>query len=358
MKNIVIYLILIFGIGLIGSCKKENNNPVLDMSKTVAPVLQKPADGANIVLKEENADSVITFEWTATQYNVEDLQNTTYVLQMDLADSNFSKPVDLLSTTALSYEATEGDLNKRLIGLGMEPEKTYAVEFRVMSYLVQDNPDTKVYSAVNSLQMTPYKATQPSSGPDTLWVPGDYQGWNPAEAPNVYSNENNGQYKGWIYFPEGGTFEFKFTSAPDWNHTNFGFGGEGVLDTDPGAGNLKVPGEGNYLLSIDTVALTWGHELQNFALIGSFGDCDWGCDEPLTWDADNQLWTVTMTFKAGDEFKWRANGEWTVNLGNATDPPDGTLSQDGSNIVIDTDGTYTVNLILSESVPRYEIIQE
>jgi len=65
-----------------------------------------------------------------------------------------------------------------------------------------------------------------------------------------------------------------------------------------------------------------------------------------------------MTFAAGDEFKWRANGDWALNLGNATDPPDGTLSQDGSNIVIDADGTYTVNLILSESVPRYELIKE
>ena len=358
MKNIVIYLILIFGIGLIASCEKENNNPVLDLSKTVAPVLQKPANGTSMVLKEENADSIVAFEWTAAQYDVNDLQNTTYVLQMDLADSNFSKPVDLLSTTELSYETTEGTLNSKLISLGMEPDQSYAVEFRVLSYILQNNPETWVYSPVNSVNMTAYEASQPGGGPDTLWVPGDYQGWNPAAAPNVYSVENNGKYKGWIYFPDGGTFEFKFTSAPDWAHTNFGDGGGFNLDTDPGAGNLKVPGTGNYLLSIDTVALTWGYELQNFALIGSFGTCDWGCDEPLTWDEDNQLWTITMTFSAGDEFKWRANADWTVNLGNATDPPDGTLSQDGSNIVVDEDGTYVVNLILSESVPRYEMIKQ
>ncbi|NOX87052.1 MAG: hypothetical protein GXO86_14015 [Chlorobi bacterium] len=356
MKNIVFYLIVIFGIGLISSCEKVNNNPVLDMSKVIAPELQKPADGSALVLKEENADSVVAFQWTATQYNVEGLQNTTYILQMDFADSNFNKPVDLVSTTGLSYEMTEGAINKRLVSLGMEPDQTYAVAFRILSFLVQNSPDTWVYSKINSVSMTPYKATQPpGEGPDTLWVPGDYQGWNPAAAPNIYSIPKDGKYKGWVYFPDGGTFEFKFTSAPDWNHTNFGYGGDFVLDTDPGAGNLKVPGTGNYLLTIDTVALTWGYELQNFALIGTFNN--WEGDEPLTWDDANQWWTITISFTAGTEFKWRANADWAVNFGD-NDPPDGTLVQDGANIVVDSDGTYTINLILSESVPRYEIIKQ
>ncbi len=357
MKKITLLLIVIFGIGWVYSCKKVNNNPVLDMSRTVAPVLQQPAGSSDLVLTEDKADSLVNFVWTSTQYNVGDLQNATYILQADLPDSNFTHPLELVSTTDLTYEITQGSINKKFTNIfGLVPDVPHGVEFRVLSYINQKNTDTWVYSGVNAVSVTTYKGTEPPSGPDTLWVPGDYQGWDPAAAPNVYSVDHDGKYKGYVYFPDGGSFEFKFTSAPDWNHTNFGYGGEGILVTDDGAGNLKVPGTGNYLLSIDTLALTWGQELQNFALIGSFGDCDWGCDEPLTWDVDNQWWTITMSFKAGDEFKWRANGDWPVNLGD-NDPPDGTLVQDGANIVIDTDGSYTINLILSGSVPRYEIIQ-
>jgi hypothetical protein len=213
---------------------------------------------------------------------------------------------------------------------------------------------TIMESDVVSVHYTPYEPpTPPPTGPDSLWVPGDYQGWNPAAAPNVFSQEHDGIYNGYIYFPPGGTFEFKFTSAPDWGHTNFGNGGDGVLDTDPGAGNLTVPGEGTYYMTVDTLALTWEYAVRNFALIGSFNE--WAGDEPMTWDEANWAWTITRSFPAATEFKWRANGEWTYNLGD--NGADGTLEQDGANIVIENAGTYTINLYLYQPVPTYEIIE-
>ena len=227
------------------------------MSRTVAPVLQQPAGSSDLVLTEDKADSLVNFVWTSTQYNVGDLQNATYILQADLPDSNFTHPLELVSTTDLTYEITQGSINKKFTNIfGLVPDVPHGVEFRVLSYINQKNTDTWVYSGVNAVSVTTDKGTEPPSGPETLWVPGDYQGWDPAAAPNVYSVDHDGKYKGYVYFPDGGSFEFKFTSAPDWKHTNFGYGGEGILVTDDGAGNLKVPGTGNYLLSIDTLALT------------------------------------------------------------------------------------------------------
>jgi hypothetical protein len=357
MKNMltmkkILYLIMIIGIGLFTSCEKENNNPVLDLGKIVPPVLTEPADGSELVLSEEHATDTVLFKWSAAQYNVEGLPATTYLLQADLADSNFSNPKNLVSTTDLEFKVSQEALNLALVNMGLEAGQIYDIEFRVMSYLVQQNPDTWVTSDSNRVAVTTYAGTP--AEPAVLWVPGDYQGWDPASAPNIFSPAHDNKYAGFIYFPPGGTFEFKFTSAPDWAHINYGDGGEGMLDTDPGAGNLKVPGEGNYYLTVDTDALTWGSKLRNYALIGSFND--WAADEPLTWDNDNWRWEITRDFEANTEFKWRANGEWTYNLGDSGNG-DNTLSQDGANIVIENPGNYTIYLYLYEPVPRYEIIQ-
>jgi len=72
------------------------------------------------------------------------------------------------------------------------------------------------------MTVTPYQViiNYPS-----LWVPGDYQGWNPASAPKVSSKFGNGNYEGYVNIPSGGTYAFKFTSDPDWNHTNYGRSG-------------------------------------------------------------------------------------------------------------------------------------
>ncbi len=352
MKKIF-YLIAIIGIGMLYSCEKENDNPVLDLTKTIPPAITEPADGAAIVLAEETATDSVTFKWSATQYSIDGLPATTYVLQADLADSNFAHAKNLVSTAGLEFSVTQENLNIALVNLGIEAGQSADLEFRVLSFLNQNNPDTWTQSEVITVNFTTYQGTP--AEPGKLWVPGDYQGWNPATAPNIFSPEHNGFFTGYIYFPEGGTYQFKFTSAPDWNHTNFGSAGDGLLTTENGTNNnLEVPDWGNYYLTADTNNLTWSYELRNFALIGTFNN--WSGDEPLTWDDANWRWEITRDFEAGAEFKWRANGEWTINLGDSGNG-DNTLSQDGANIVIEEAGNYTIYLYLYEPVPRYEIVK-
>ncbi|MDR0506641.1 MAG: DUF5115 domain-containing protein, partial [Dysgonamonadaceae bacterium] len=48
-----------------------------------------------------------------------------------------------------------------------------------------------------------------------LYVPGGHQGWNPASAPIVYSQNLDWKFDGYVYMEAGN--EFKFTSDPDWN---------------------------------------------------------------------------------------------------------------------------------------------
>ena len=118
MKNLIIILLVITGLSVLISCEKETKDPVLDMTLTVKPAITLPSNGAALVLIKEEADNTLmTTEWTATQYNLTDLEATKYVLQMDLAGSNFENAIDLVTTEGTSVSTTVGQMNNTLLSL-------------------------------------------------------------------------------------------------------------------------------------------------------------------------------------------------------------------------------------------------
>ena len=274
---------------------------------------------------------------------------------MDIADSSFNNMKEIGSTTETSFSITVAEMNSKLLSLGLEANVARDIEFKVYAYINNETTYSDLFSTVFIFNATPYEAS--SGDYPKLWVPGDYQGWSPADAPNIYSFNNDGIFTGYIYFPEGGTYEFKFTSDPDWEHTNYGFETEGTLSTDPGAGNLSVPGPGGYEVIVDINNLTWSYTAENWGVIGEF--TSWAEDIDMEWDAENNY--LTLTYDVPDapdnRFKFRANDSWDVNLGDA-DPPDGTLVPGGADIPIPAPGVYTFNLILSGPVPTYEFIAQ
>ena len=179
-----------------------------------------------------------------------------------------------------------------------------------------------------------------------LWVPGDYQGWNPGSAPTLGSPNNDGVYESYINIPAGGSNQFKFTSQADFNGTNYGAGaGAGTLSTS--GGNLSVPSAGFYKINANTGALTWSATKVTWSLIGSFAASNWNNDISMTYDAGNKWWIGTITVTATDEFKFRANNNWTLNYGDTG--ADGSLEEGGDNIKNLTPGTHTITLFLNNS---------
>lgn len=355
MKKLSIIFILLIGLGLLLSCEKEETDPVLYIDQTTAPSLTQPAAGSAFVLKKDSAANIATtFAWNPAVYSLSDLEAVSYILQFDMVDSNFKNKVNLTATKQTEFEISVGDLNQHAIKVGAPTGEASDFEIRIYASISANSEYTEIYSGATSVTITPYEEVVEAA---KLWVPGDYQGWDPATAPNIFDYDNDGVYNGYIYFPEGGTYEFKFTSAPDWKHTNFGFGGEGILDTDPGAGNLSVPDFGGYSVEVDTVNLTWTYELQNWGVIGQW--LDWAEDIDMEWDADNQYLHVTVeNIPAAEDqrFKFRANDAWDINLG-AKDPDDGTLVPGGADIPIPDGGTIKFILRFTTEEPTYEIIQ-
>lgn len=177
-----------------------------------------------------------------------------------------------------------------------------------------------------------------------LWTPGPSNDWNQGASQLLYT-DNYVFYQGYVHIDS----EFKFTSAPDWAHTNFGYAADGKLSTDGGAGNMKTTQDGTpltnglYWCTADIVALTYtATPINSFGIIGDATDGGWDSETKMTPSEDFMTWTVTTTLKEGT-FKFRANDNWDINLGGALE----ALTPGADNIPVSTGQTGTVTITLN-----------
>ena len=78
-----------------------------------------------------------------------------------------------------------------------------------------------------------------------------------------------------------------------------------------------------------------------WAIIGSATPGGWGTETPMTYNYCKRVWSITIALTK-DEFKFRANNGWAVNLGD--DGADGKLEPNGANIASPGVGLYDVTL--------------
>ncbi len=78
----------------------------------------------------------------------------------------------------------------------------------------------------------------------------------------------------------------------------------------------------------------------SYGLIGSFEGSDWVVDVPMTPDGGDS-WSGEITLKVDDEFKIRADGDWTYNWGAWGE-------RDGANLVCKEAGTYRITIAFEE----------
>ena len=193
------------------------------------------------------------------------------------------------------------------------------------TWLLSVNMETLTYSFATAI--------------DYLYVPGVANGWAPAAAPMLFTTDYT-NYNGFANFANGG---FKITTAPDWNHTNYGDGGEyGKLS--PTGGDIMFEDSGFFWCEVNLAALTWKvTKIETIGVIGSFNG--WSESVALTpVDDTNLFWTGTVTLSEGDEFKFRCNNDWAINLGGEDEY---NLVPNGANLKAPGAGTYTITLDLS-----------
>ncbi len=328
---------------VLAACEQKTElNPVLVVGNT--PAISSPAAGAAIVLEEANIDQgAADFEWAAVDFGFQ--AAVTYTAQIAPQGEDFADPITLgiVNTTSIK-DLTVGDLNGMLIAKGIPGDVATTMEMRVIA-TVSDDVDP-VISDVITLDITPFAAAVEYG---ILNVPGAYQGWDPAsEATVVYSRNADDNYEGYLYFPDPST-AYKYAQG-SWD-TNWGDDGDdGSLD--PGGADIVAPDAGMYLMTVDLANLTHTRTKTDWGLIGSATPNGWDSDQDMTVDPATGTFSITLDLVAG-EIKFRANDDWAINLGDTGGNL--VLQQDGDNIMIDSDGNYTIELMLNVADYTYTV---
>lgn len=352
MKKILNKLSLAFTLVLLfAACKKDAVLTYLDVVN-FPPSLT--ASTKMVALNTNNNDSsVISFSWPAVTFKIK--APVTYKLQIDV-------PADTIGNTgwANAYTIVVGDdvLGKSFAGkdlntialttLGLVKDSLNTIVVRSVAVM-----DRVVYSNAVSVLVQPFKVLIKS----VLYVPGQYQNWSPSTAPTIAEATGHPKmFEGYYYMPGSGTLYYKFTNAPDWNHINYGDGGNNTFSIDGAAGGLSVPDGGYYELTADLNTNKWTATKTTWGIIGDATPGGWGGDTPMTYDAANQVWKITADMKSAGSFKFRANGAWNIDFGvdgNGkllyADNPFFGYTAGLNNLSVPADGNYTITLDLHNS---------
>lgn len=322
------------------------------------------ASSEDVVLTEDNTGSnALTVTWSAVDYFVE--APVTYFVQVTTSEdaSLWSKAIEKEAGDDVSTASFTGEeLNTIAIALGMEPGVKSALAIRVRSFV-----DRPAFSDPISINVTPFATVEPEEplvNYPSIYIAGDYQGWNIGAADSISSPSNNGVYEGYIYIPSGGTNEFKLYAQKDWNPTSYGSQEEGKLIVANYAGdNFAAPSDGYFLLSVNINDMTYVLMKTTWSIIGDATPGGWDGDTQLTYDPENKVWQVTADMTASGSYKFRANNAWQMNFGvdenGAIAYADHPVKEyvERANLTVPEDGNYTItlNLQYGDGNYRYKI---
>jgi len=341
------YLYLLAFVLMLVACEKDQDMVQLE-SDITAPAITSQQNGfAQVITADNSVSDSITFRWSEADFGV--ATQLTYTLEIDSAGRSFAGAVSLGATAYDSITLPLSSFNSRLLdNLKVTPNEASSLELRVRAAI---NGTYTTVSGVIRITITPWKEVR-NNEPAKLWLPGGYQGWDPAHAPIVYAINDN-VYEGYVYINSGTAF--KFTSSPDWDHINYGFSGtEGVLTTDGLADGLSVSTAGYYKLTADVDKLTYNITLvTTWGLIGTASPGGWDASTAMTYDQAADVWRITQDLTAG-ALKFRANNGWDLNYGPSdSNSLTGQLIRTDAAITIPEDGNYTITLDLSRSKAPY-----
>ena len=334
MKNTIQKIFILFAlISMMSACKKDETQAVLKEGSV--PVLS--ASGAAFALTEKDKDKdAMTLSWSAPDYGFQ--AAPTYKVQFAAKGTSFAKPQEVNVAGALKKAFKTSELNKILVKIGALPGQGSELEVRVLS--VVTTALAPAISNVVGFGATPYLENLDYT---SLWVPGSYQGWDPATANKISAPNEDDVYEGYINMKDATTV-FKMTEKPNFNKAIYG--DEAKANT----GKIASPGEdmqakapGFYRVNADLNTLTWSITKTEWGVVGDAAG-SWDNDQNMTYDVASGLWKVTLALTKGS-IKFRANKAWVINLGD--NDADAILDYGGADIKINTAGNYEIALKLA-----------
>ena len=338
------------------ACKKDGDQ--LNLLDGQFPPAALTASSTIITLSSATeADTALRFNWLEASFGPSPV--VSYTLQLDVpadtsAANHWANAKNYtLGSKITKYGFVSKDLNNLLNSMNLTAGIANSIVFRLKADVNQYNGTTStiksVYSTVTIVKIISYGLN--------LYLPGDYQNWDPGSAPILPPIAGKpGMYEGYINFTGAGVHYFKFTNAPDWNHINYGDGGNGTFDTNGAAGGLSVPSPGYYEVTANLNNNTWTATKTTWGVIGDASPGGWNNDTQMTYDAASQTWKLTANMIQAGSFKFRANNQWSIDFGidNSgkllyADNPFLGYTANLNNLSVPVDGNYTITLDLHQS---------
>jgi len=324
-----IFILLAISVFL-GSCEDPDLTVLNPNATTVATL-----SASDIVLEKSNlGQDALTVTWTKPDFGYP--AAASYQLLVDLAGGDFSSASVTSTGQELSYTFETEELNKILVGLGVEPGTATALQVKVKSIL---SSSTAISSDVNALMATTYADALDLSSPWGI-VGSASNDWGATpDAPFYKVQGSPNVYVAYVTLLDG---EWKIRKDNDWG-VNYGDdGADGTLDAD---GANMIVTAGTYKVVFDEAALTYTIEAYTWGLVGDATTNGWdGPDMPLSYDSFTDTWRAQVKLNDG-EFKVRLNNDWGTNYGDTG--LDGNLNDGGDNIPV-TFGYYEIIVNLND----------
>ena len=361
--NFIKFILGVFVFLGLTSC---DDRELITIDSKSAPILIDLSTDNLILDSKFPTNQALTITWSAATYSVP--VEVKYVVEISSTE-DFSNPVRLGATTQsqnyVSYSTVE--INEAVKKIGLVPDVSQNMYFRVTSYLGDDS--LYQVSNVTHLKITPYLASPTYEFTD-LYLVGSSSpaGWdNNADNINLvplFKNRTSATtytYMGFLKASgaDGGLKIIK--NKGSWT-IQYGLGSSaGQLSTDGGSGNIPVPADGYYKLTINTDALSYTVEsipaptatYNSISIIGSVNG-NWDVDTQLTQSTfDPHLWIGSKIHLKGGEFKFRANNDWVVSWGTNAEFF-GTAALGGANIPLTAEWNY--NIYFNDATGAYTVI--
>ncbi|MBR4739754.1 MAG: hypothetical protein IK074_01155 [Bacteroidales bacterium] len=339
------------------SCAKEEDKAVIDTTQTTPPVLVSAAVADNVTVQ---------FTPAVFQMGFNEKMATFHTLGMVSVNGNATNVTLSTKVDGNTITLTGKNLTNALKARGFKPLEEVAVEL-VVRASIQDPAKGVTNGYVDSNEKYPFTWTMPEESEQQGCPYEDFtedSNWSLIGSMEAYGISWDGDLNMWT---DGTTHvaahvtlkagdEVKFRQDQSWT-VNMG-GDFGGLDaefavTQDGV-NIKVGADGVYDLYLDPAAGTaWVTaafdpypdytEESNWSVIGALSlyGISWDGDIPMVSDGSNHA-AFAVALDAADEFKFRQDKAWTVNLGGdfAGVGAEIAVSQDGPNIKVGAAGVF------------------
>lgn len=335
------------------ACEKDETQVVSQPG--AAPTLTANSNDAGLLLSGKAEESAVVYTWTPVTFSFSDGSKptvpVTYTLEFAKAGTNFAQVGTVAAGVDQNTAAVKvAELNGALVKAGLTPTQEGVADVRLRAHYAGNQAD--MLSAVSSIKATPYSRDLFFFGNDAN------SGLGALSSSSSYLREGKtpGQFEGYVYAPNA-TNTFKLSNTNTASGTIYGAGGTaaGTITAGSTATDFTLAGPKMYRVQVNlaksefkAVATDWG--VVGAATTGD--DTGWSKSKPMTYNVKNKVWELLDVPLLGagagkDEFKFRANDAWDINLGTDKTTPS-ILVQDGNNLKITGNGKYDVTLNLND----------